>query len=270
MGPFHAITRAASLMAALCALAASPLAAQSTINQFSLASDIQPLEIAVGPDGNLWYTVFGDGNPGTSKVGRITTAGTITEFVLPDTSRPIGIVAGPDGAMWFTESAWFSPLSSIGRADPATFPAVGSVTHFTTGLTALADPFGICVGPDNNLWFAERNINAIGRITTGGVVTEFPIGAPSATPLGIVAGPDGNLWFADRGTNSSIGVMSTSGSIVKRINTPTAGGNPTGVTVGPDGRMWFVGFDGNKVGVMATSATLPTDITEYTTPTAMP
>jgi len=257
-------------MAALCALAASPLAAQSTINQFPLTSDIQPLGIAAGPDGNLWYAVFGDGNPGTSKVGRITTAGTITEFVLPDTSRPIGIVAGPDGAMWFAESAWYSAFSSIGRADPATFPALSSVTHFTTGLTALANPHGICVGPDNNLWFSERNNNAIGRITTGGVVTEFPIGATSATLLGIVAGPDGNLWFSDSGTNSSIGVMSTSGSIVKRINTPTVGGHPSGITVGPDGRIWFVEFDGSKVGVMATSATLPADITEYTTPTATP
>lgn len=269
MGSFHAITRAAGLMAALCALAASPLAAQSTINQFPLTSNI-PEGIAAGPDGNLWYVVFGDGNPGTSKVGRITTAGAITEFVLPDTSKPIGIVAGPDGAMWFAESAWFLPFSSIGRADPATFPASGSVTHFTTGLAAYANPHGICVGPDNNLWFSERNNNAIGRITTGGVVTEFPIGAPSATPLGIVAGPDGNIWFSDSGTNSSIGVMSTSGSIVKRINIPTVGGHPSGITVGPDGRIWFVEFDGYKVGVMATSATLPADITEYTTPTATP
>src|ERR1035437_2009660 len=257
MDPFHAITRAASLMAALCALAASPLAAQSTINQFPLTSDIQPWDIAAGPDGNVWYTVNGN-----SKVGRITTAGVITELSLPNTSWPIGIVAGPDGAMWFTEAG----TSAIGRIDTTTFPASGSVTHLTGGITGGAFPFGICVGPDNNLWFAERDNNAIGRITPAGAVTEFSIGAPSETPLGIVAGPDGNFWFSDRGTNSSIGVMTTSGTIVKRINTPTIGGNPSGITVGPDSRIWFVEFDASKVGVMATSATLPTDITEYTTP----
>ena len=270
MGRFRVVMHAPTLLAALCALAVFPLAAQATINQYSLGTDIRPLDIAAGPDGNLWYTVFGDGSASTSKVGRITPAGVITEFVLPDTSRPIGMVAGPDGAMWFTESASGGAFSSIGRADPGSFPGAPSVTHFTTGLTALAYPFGICVGPDGNLWFAERNNNAIGRMTTAGVITEFPIGAPSATPLGIVAGPDGNLWFADRGTNSSIGVMTTAGSIVKRINTPTVGGNPTGITVGPDGRIWFVEFDGNKVGVLSTSATLPAHITEYTAPAGTP
>ena len=253
----------------------TPLAAQTTVNQFSLGTDVQPLEIAAGPDGNLWFVVFGDGSAGASKVGRITTAGVVTELVLPDSSRPVGIVAGPDGAMWFTESGNSTSSVAIGRINTGTFPSGASVTHFTAGITPGAFPFGICVGPDGNLWFAERNNKAIARITTSGVVTEFPIGPPKATPLGIVAGPDGNLWFSDRsdpdfGTNSSIGVMSTAGSVVKRISTPTAAGNPTGITVGPDGRIWFVEFDGSMIGVLATTAIVPGDVTEYPTPTATP
>ena len=195
--------RAAFLFAAF--VAASPLAAQTTILQYPLGTDIQPLDITSGPDGNVWFTVFGDDSAGSSRVGRITMSGTITEFTLADTSRPVGIVAGPDGALWFTESANGASFASIGRIDPATFPAAASITHFKAGLAAGSHPFGICVGPDHNLWFAERNANAIGRITTAGVITEFPLGPPVATPLGIVAGPDGNLWFATRDpVNSSI------------------------------------------------------------------
>ena len=63
--------------------------------------------------------------------------------------------------------------------------------------------------------------------------------------------------------------MTTAGGFVKQIATPTAG-NPAGITAGPDGRIWFVEYSGDKVGVMATTATLTTDITEYTTPTATP
>ena len=97
MSRIHFTWRATGLALAFLTLAAAPLAAQTTINQFSLGADLQPLDIAAGPNGNLWFTVNGDGSAGTSKVGRITIAGTITEIVLPDTSRPIGIVAGPTG-----------------------------------------------------------------------------------------------------------------------------------------------------------------------------
>jgi virginiamycin B lyase len=36
-----------------------------------------------------------------------------------------------------------------------------------------------------------------GRITTAGVVTEYPIPTASSAPIGITAGPDGALWFAE-------------------------------------------------------------------------
>jgi virginiamycin B lyase len=44
-----------------------------------------------------------------------------------------------------------------GRITPA-----GTVTEFT-GLSDQSGPFGITVGPDNNLWFTEQDGNRIGR-----------------------------------------------------------------------------------------------------------
>ena len=38
--------------------------------------------------------------------------------------------------------------------------------------------------------------DAVGRITTAGVLTEFPVAG--AQPNGIVTGPDGNLWFTEQ------------------------------------------------------------------------
>ena len=41
--------------------------------------------------------------------------------------------------------------------------------------TPVSQPSGIAAGPDGSLWFAEQGVNAVGRITQSGAVTEFPI-----------------------------------------------------------------------------------------------
>jgi streptogramin lyase len=65
-----------------------------------------------------------------------------------------------------------------------------------------AQPFHyIAPGPDKNLWFTESAKNKIGRITTGGTITEFPIPTPSSIPRGIAPGPDKNLWFTESSGN---------------------------------------------------------------------
>jgi virginiamycin B lyase len=62
----------------------------------------------------------------------------------------------------------------------------------------------ITAGPDGNLWFTEDAGNNIGRITTTGEITEFPIPTPQSGPHGIAVGPDGNLWFTEQ-TGNKIG-----------------------------------------------------------------
>jgi hypothetical protein len=47
--------------------------------------------------------------------------------------------------------------------------------------------------PDGALWFTEQSSGKIGRITTGGVITEVVSGG--SDPLGMTAGPDRALWF---------------------------------------------------------------------------
>ena len=73
--------------------------------------------------------------------------------------------------------------------------------------TAGADPRGITAGPDGNLWFTEFCVGKIGRITTAGVVTEFPA---AGFPQFITVGSDGNLWFPETDVDK-IGRMTTAG-----------------------------------------------------------
>ena len=52
-------------------------------------------------------------------------------------------------------------------------------------------------GPSGALWFTEASGNRIGRITTSGTITEYPIPTASSYPEGIAPGPDSALWFTE-------------------------------------------------------------------------
>src|SRR4029078_4488364 len=65
----------------------------------------------------------------------------------------------------------------------------------TTGLGAIT------TGPDGNLWFVEQTSNRIGRITTSGTITTFPIPTANSGPFDITAGPGGFMWFTEINAN---------------------------------------------------------------------
>lgn len=139
-----------------------------------------------------------------------------------------------------------------------------------------ADPFSITVGPDGALWFTEPSGSKIGRITTSGVITEFPIPAlyPNevrwATPMGITAGPDGALWFTitDR---PGIGRITISG-VITEYPLPTAPWGlykqPVMIATGPDGALWFTirQMEGSKQSGAIGRITTGGQIAEYALP----
>ena len=211
--------------------------------------------ITNGPDGNLWFT------DGFSHIMRMTTAGVVTQFPLPWSGAGTTITTGPDGNLWFTD---VFGSNSIGRMTPA-----GVATQFIVP-TPSAQPDGIVSGPDGNLWFTERTGGNIGRITTDGVITEFPTTAIS--PRGITVGADGNLWFAER--TNRIGRITTTG-VITEFTLP-AGVEGDGITQGPDGHLWLTSFLGNEVWRFIPGAVAPgggQTFTEYricSTPNSSP
>jgi streptogramin lyase len=148
--------------------------------------------ITAGPDGNLW---FSEGD----KIGRITTAGNITEFPLPSVNTYLSsITAGPDGNLWFTGIGSNNGPSIIGVITPQ-----GKMREFTLPHSILGS---ITRGPDGNLWFAEYQYSGtgttageIGRITTAGKISGFPLPTSSNSPISITFGADHTLWFIEVG-----------------------------------------------------------------------
>jgi streptogramin lyase len=211
-----------------------------------------PMGIAQGPDGNLWFVEYFGG-----QIGRITTSGTVSEFAIPTKpSNPTAITTGPDGALWFTETFG----NAIGRITTS-----GTITEFplpvSQGLTRA--PGGITLGPDGNLWFTELNAGRIGNITTAGVITEFPLQIAGLNGP-ITTGPDNNLWFTFSG---GVGRFTTSGQLTTFALSNLS---PGAITNGPDGALWFVENLGllptssaNMIGRITTSGT----ISQFAVPT---
>lgn len=223
-------------------------------------------EITAGPDGNMWFTAFY-----TNMVGKITMSGVITTYALPTAnSHPLGITAGPDGNMWvaldfanginrITPSGAITqfPIPAPGSTGPTTITASSDCTMCASVITA---------GPDNSLWFIMPAVSRIGRITTDGVVTTFPVdtaipaaNAPQQNRLGdITTGTDGNLWFTEPADNQ-VGRMTTAG-VVTEFTSPVSNSGPNQITIGSGSDLWIT-LGGANAFAKVTSAGAFTPVT---------
>ena len=188
----------------------------------------------------------------TGLVGVADAASPITEFPLPAGDDLGTITAGPDGALWFTFSTVNPKLCTCpaGVTYDCTYIIIAcrarNATHIigritTTGTVTefplpAGDDLGTITAGPDGALWFTALNHHIGRITTTGTVTEFPLPAGS-NPDTITAGPDGALWFTEYGT-SKIGRITTTGTVTE-FNLPTPDSRPLGITAGPDGALWF-------------------------------
>jgi streptogramin lyase len=192
--------------------------------------------ITTGPDGNLWTAgsflgvidvVFRNSTPGV---------------VIPVSSTPHGLTTGPDANVWVASSNG-SGSAFVGRVTIAP-PGEEVATEFPVATTGHLND--IAAGPDGNLWFTDAGRNEIGRITTAGAITKFPVPTAASGVHGIVAGPDGALWFTESSANK-LGRITTAGLVTELACLPTAGSGPTHITLGADGRLWLTQTAAGKI-----------------------
>jgi virginiamycin B lyase len=179
------------------------LSPQGTLGSYPLPRGGAPTSLAVAPDGSVWST-----QPVTGTIGEIGVGGEVSEHALAGTApgafgnaEPYSIVLGPDGALWFTEQALgrIGRMSTNGDLQEFAIPNTSGVAQGEYGSPA---PRYITTGPDGALWFTDGGDESIGRITTAGEVSEYPIGAAKpSSPQGIVTA-GGELWFAEAGLDA--------------------------------------------------------------------
>src|ERR1035437_117117 len=190
---------------------------------YGISSGASILGICADQSGNLWFT-----ENGYYQMGRITTAGVVTEFTTGINNYPRKCCLGPDGNVWFTENG------HVCKITPA-----GVVTEYPV----TTQPSALCVGGDGNLWYTPNDGSlVIGKITTGGTVTEYSTGITSAPePYSLCLGPDGNVWFGEYSADK-IGKITTAGVVTEYDVSP--GNGPQDICLGPDGNLWFTNNSG--------------------------
>src|SRR5262245_25653246 len=109
---------------------------------------------------------------------------------------------------------------------PLTIVAATSVLEFPALPTADSAPTAIAKAPDGRLWFTEKDANRVARMTTAGVITEYPVPTANSAPERITAGPDGYVWFTERNAGKIGRILGTGGAIVE-FKVPGVGAAPT-------------------------------------------
>lgn len=196
-------------------------------------------------------------------------------------------MSGPGGSLWFSEDIAnigdkgepYSNIYKIGKITPS-----GVISEFPIPVPAeLTDDAldGMTSGPDGNLWFdlnmasnetvtnstgwAASTLCEIGRVSSSGAITEFPV--PNTLPAGLIpiceltditSGRDGNLWFGLTineinktngyliSTLCEIGRITPAGAITEfpvpnnyEISTELTYDELDNITSGHDGNLWF-------------------------------
>jgi len=195
-----------------------------TVSEFPVpTAKTGPDEIALGPDGNVWFS-----EQDTDHLGKVSPAGCIQEYTPPRSSVGISdLVAGPDGYLWFTS----------GSDDLIGHIAVDGLLyrlHDTPG--ALSYPQTITLGPDGNFWFTSSTLATVGRITPAGKYDAFTLPCKVCQTSEVARGSNGLVWFTETSSAKVVAVDAATGAIQEyTVPGVTSFGR---MTTGPDGNPW--------------------------------
>jgi len=185
-------------------------------------------------------------------------------------------VPAADGSVWFTEQG----SNKLGHWDPATQKIIeyqdsylqgkegvtrGGDKHtlridrqgrvWTTGRPlTLFDPkakkftrfaeipaaYGLALDKDDNLWFAEYNLNGkIGRIDSKTLeVTKWALPTVDGRPRRIQIDSDGTVWFAEF-KSGAIGRFDPKTQTIKEFPLPGPEATPYALGIGKDHTIWY-------------------------------
>ena len=131
----------------------------TSVNQSStrINMDHDTTNIAVGPDGNIWFIQSSSGIVGHLASLTSTTQTGIEIHLLPGSGLS-AIAAGPDGNMYFTDTT----NNAIGRV-PTSGTTTSDITEYPLP-SANAFLRDLIAGPDGNIWFTESGLDKIAKL----------------------------------------------------------------------------------------------------------
>jgi len=200
-------------------------------------------DIKVASDGHIWYT-----SPDDNSICQLIWGGeyAITEYFMNTAaSAPTFLHLDANGDVYATEAAG----NNIVFLDTST----GNQTEYPI-TTPAATPEGLDIDPDGNIWFTEYDASQVGRMTPGGVFTEFPL-LPTMGPWDIVYNPsDGYLWFSES-TGNAIGWIDSLTSAYYNLDTSDYTVIPFGGLIDSAGTIWGSDHGKNQIGSYSRTGT---------------
>jgi len=231
----------------------------STVNHYNIpTANSGAVTIALGSDGNLWFT-----ESAVNQIGVITTGGTVThEYPIPPGLSGVSVAAAGTGYQTGDVVTVLQSGASGGTLVVGTGSTSGGVVNFnstpsigtgysvasslnTTGghgqglqvnVVSTSNSFGpaaITLGPDGNVWFVAASgiANNIIEVSPSGQFTAYPVPIGGSAEF-ITEGPDGNIWYTDN-FNSAIAQLVPSTGVTTEFQTPTQSSGPWGIGIGP-------------------------------------
>lgn len=180
----------------------------------------RPHDVAVAPDGLVWYTAQASG-----RLDRLDPeTGEVTEVALGPGAAPHGVIVDNDGNAWVTEQG----LNALVRVEHDTlavdvYPAPADVAMHTAAFA-----------PDGILWFTGQR-DYVGRFDPA--TEQMDLFETEGGPYGITVTPAGDVYYAALAGSHIARVDPASGAIT-RIEPPTADQGARRVWTDSAGRIW--------------------------------
>jgi len=218
------------------AIALSCAAANAAqVQYFTLPAGAGPHDVAVAPDGTVWYT-----GQRASHLGRLDPkTGKVEIIPLGKGSAPHGVIVGPDGAAWVTDSG----LNANVRVDPKTkevkvfdLPAEFANANLNTG---TFDKKGI-------YWFTGQS-GVYGRVNPSTGKTEAWKAPKGRGPYGITTTPSGEVWYVSLAGDHLAKVDTVTGEATV-VDPPRPGVGPRRVWSDSKGMLWVSLWHAGEVG----------------------
>jgi virginiamycin B lyase len=152
--------------------------------------------------------------------------GVPTVYECPVAGQPQYIAGAKDTSAWYTDSNnTVVRITENCVLTPYTIP------------TGNANPQGITLGENGNMWFTEYNSSKVAEVTPAGAISEFGTLFGSDSPQMLADRGDGTVWYAGYGGNH-VGYVNEYNGVAGETTLPTGGSGPWDVAEAPNGYLY--------------------------------